>query len=111
MNEALRHIWDEGAKHGVNPLVFAVLYVAHHPLFWGTMAWLAARARRKQPLTLPALLGVFFFVMPYAYILIFGRGLPLWAYALAVLLTLIGGVRAYQTIRRRVLPGKLEPPL
>ncbi|MBV9850054.1 MAG: hypothetical protein JO250_10315, partial [Armatimonadetes bacterium] len=59
-----------GNAHGVNPWVFSALYLAHHPLFWGTMAWLVARARRKRPMAGVVALAVFFWLMPYAYILV-----------------------------------------
>lgn len=91
-----------GDRHGVNPWVFGVLYLSHHPLFWGTMAWLAARVRQKRPVAGVVALGVFFWFMPYAYIFVFGRGLPGWSYALAAILAALGGARAIQEIRRRL---------
>ena len=60
-----RHITEIGGHYGVNPALFAVLYLAHHPLFWGTMAWLAARVRRKRPVAAVVALGVFFWFLPY----------------------------------------------
>ena len=49
----LTHLWEHvhtlSARYGVNPVVFGALYIAHHPLFWGTMAWLAARVRLRRP--------------------------------------------------------------
>ena len=81
-----------GTAHGVNPVLFGALYLAHHPLFWGTMAWLAARVRRQAPgRPAVAALGVFFWMMPYAYVFLFGRGLPWWAYGLALFFLAVGG--------------------
>ncbi len=106
MTETLRHLWNHvqqiGGRYGVNPLVFAVLYLAHHPLFWGTMAWLAACVRRKRPVTLPVALGVFFWFLPYAYVFLFGRGLPWWAWGVALLFVAVGGTHAVREIRRRL---------
>ena len=91
-----------GTAHGVNPWLFGALYLAHHPLFWGTMAWLAARVRQKRPVALQVGLGVAFWFLPYAYIFLFGRGLPWWAYALALLVVALGGTHALKEIRRRL---------
>ena len=102
MHAAWQHLWDYSIRHGVNPVVFAVLYLAHHPLFWGTMAWLAARARAKRPVAGLALLGAFFWVMPYAYVLAFGRGLPRWACGAALLLLAAGGAQAFRAARNRL---------
>ena len=91
-----------GAQHGVNPLIFAVLYLAHHPLFWGTMAWLAARVRAKKPVRGVVLLGVFFWFLPYTYVFVFGRGLPVWVYALAVVFVGVSGIHAIKEVRRKI---------
>ncbi len=100
-----RHITDIGGHYGVNPVLFAVLYLAHHPLFWGTMAWLAARVRRKQPTAGVVALGVFFWFLPYTYVFTFGHGLPRWVYALAAIAVAVGGTHAVREIRRRLAAG------
>lgn len=99
-----RHITELGGHYGVDPIWFAVLYLAHHPLFWGTMAWLTARVRRKKPTGAVITLGVFFWFLPYTYVFVFGRGLPVWVYALAGAAILIGGGHALRELRRRLKP-------
>ncbi len=95
-----------GRAHGVDPIVFAVLYLAHHPLFWGTMAWLAYRVRKRRPIALQAGAGAFFWLMPYLYILIFGRGLPPWIYAAIAVALIVGGRHAVHEIRKRLAAAK-----
>lgn len=106
MTEALSHLWAHvltlGSRYGVNAALFGVLYLAHHPLFWGTMAWLAARVRRQQATGGVIALGVFFWVMPYAYVLGFGHGLPWWAYGAAGVVLLVGGAHVVREVRRRL---------
>ena len=106
MTESFIHLWNHvqqvGKHYGVNPLMFAVLYLVHHPLFWGTMAWLAACVRRKRPVALPITLGVIFWLLPYAYVFLFGRGLPWWAWAVAVIFVGVGGTHVAREIRRRL---------
>ena len=104
----LRH-WHDilhfGDAHGVNPWVFGTLYLIHHPLFWGTMAWLAVCVRRKRPVAVLVILGVVFWTMPYAYILLFGRGLPWWAYAVALVFLAVGGLHVVKEIQKRLHGG------
>ncbi len=106
MTTALLHIWERvcamGAAHGVNPALFAALYLTHHPLFWGTMAWLTARVRRRQPVGGVAALGAFFWLMPYLYVLGWGRSLPLWLYGCVALALIVGGGHALREARRRM---------
>lgn len=100
-----QHITHIGTQYGVDPLLFAVLYFAHHPLFWGTMAWLAARVRAKKPVAGVIVLGVFFWFLPYTYVFVFGRGLPWWIYAAAGLAIAVGGTHAVREIRKRMTAG------
>lgn len=102
-----RHITHIGAQYDVDPLVFAVLYLAHHPLFWGTMAWLAARVRQRKAVAGVIALGVFFWFLPYTYVLLFGRGLPWWVYACAATAIACGGTQAVREIRKRLSPDAI----
>jgi hypothetical protein len=53
--------------------------------------------RRKKPIVLPALAASFFFVSAYLYLLIVGRDIPLWVYA--VIAGMIG-LGLYSTVRK-----------
>ncbi len=104
------HILALGRQHGVNPWVFGVLYLIHHPLFWGTVAWLAARVRRHRPIGALIPLAVFFWFLPYLYVFLFGHALPWWAYALALLLVSLGAPHAVKEVRRRLRPADARLP-
>ena len=58
--------------------------------------------RSKRPVAVQVTLGVFFWFLPYAYVFLFGRGLPWWAYALALIVVAVGGAHALKEIRRRL---------
>lgn len=114
MTDAALHLWTHllrlGDRYGVNAVVFGVLYLSHHPLFWGTMAWLAARVRRRRPVGGVVALAVFFWLMPYAYVFVFGRGLPWWTYLVAAVVLAVGGTHVVREIRRRLAASRLPPP-
>lgn len=106
MTHLWQHVLTLGGQYGVDPVLFAVLYLAHHPLFWGTMAWLAARVRRRRPVAVPITLGVFFWLMPYAYVFLFGHNLPWWAYALAGVVLIVGGTHMVNEVRKRLAAAR-----
>ena len=59
-------------------------------------------ARRRRSLVWPALFTGFCFVSPYLYVMVFGRGLPWWAYGLMAGLLLGFGWQSYRSIRARM---------
>ncbi|GAC1338459.1 MAG: hypothetical protein NVSMB29_04270 [Candidatus Dormibacteria bacterium] len=91
---------DYGAHHGVDPLVFAALYVARLPLLLTSLAVLTQRARRRQSVLPAGLLFMGLGVFPYTYILAFGRGLPVWLEVAAAALTLLAVAQSARTLRR-----------
>ena len=94
-----------GEEYGVDPLVYATLYVGAAPFFFGSLAWLVRRIRRREPLLGPALSTAFFFSLPTLYVFVAGRNLPSWVYAVLIGLAIIGAVgvmRRVGTALRRV---------
>ena len=86
-----------GAQYGVNPIVFAAIYVGAIPFFTLSIGWLVRNVRRGKSATLPILSAGFFFVSAYLYLLIAGRNIPIWVYALIVTLLAYG---AYSTVKK-----------
>jgi peptidoglycan/LPS O-acetylase OafA/YrhL len=84
---------------GVDPLVYAILYVGSAPFFFGSLAWLIGRLRRREPVLLPAISTVVFFSLPTLYVFVAGRNLPWWIYAVLVILAVLGAVAAVRRVR------------
>ena len=101
--------WDGllayGARHGVDPLVFAGLYATRMPLLLAGFGWIAARARRHRPIVGVAILAILLWLIPYAYVFVFGHDLPWWFYLLLGLLAVLSG---RQLVRRLRNPAGLE---
>jgi len=103
-------MWDDlttwlmslGDEYGVDPVVYAVIYVASAPLFFGSMAWLIRSLRRGTSFVLPAISTAFFFSAPTIYVFIAGRNLPSWVYALLIGLAIFGSISAVRRIRARL---------
>lgn len=100
-------MWDDllawlgslGKEYGVDPLVYAILYVGAAPLFFGSLAWLIRSIRRRNSLVGPAISAAFFFSLPTLYVVVAGRNLPWWAYGLLAALTILGAVSAIGRVR------------
>lgn len=109
------HLWEQmrhyGARHGVDPRLFAAIYVARLPFLLLALGSLARRARRGRPVLAMALLFLALGILPYTYVLAFGWNLPAWFVALvapAAALTIAQGARNFRTALRREAP---PPPL
>ena len=88
-----------GDEYGVDPLVYAILYVGSAPFFFGSLAWLIHRLRRRGDVLIPALSTAVFFSLPTLYVVVAGRNLPWWAYGLLAALTILGAVSAIGRVR------------
>ena len=85
-------MWDDlvawlgslGESYGVDPLVYAILYVGSAPFFFGSMAWLLRSIRRRDSLMAPAFSTAFFVSLPALYVVVAGRDLPPWVYAVLI---------------------------
>lgn len=81
-----------GEEYGVDPLIYAILYVGAAPLFFGSLAWLIRSIRRRDALLGPAISTAVFFSLPTLYVVVAGRNLPPWAYAVLIALAIIGAI-------------------
>ena len=98
--------WDDllawlgtlGEEYGVDPLIYAILYVGSAPFFFGSMAWLIRTLRRREAILLPAISAAFFFSLPTLYVFVAGRNLPAWIYALLIGLAVLGVITAARRI-------------
>ncbi len=94
-----------GDQYGVDPLVYAVVYVGALPFMLLSLAWLVRRLRRGQPIVIPLASAIFFFLAPNLYIVLAGRDLPTGVYAVLVVLTVIGAITTWRRVRERVHRG------
>ena len=99
-----------GAAYGVDPVVFGAIYVGAIPLFTASVAWLVRNVRRGRSPVAPALAAGFFFVSAYLYLIVAGRNVPWWVYALVVALVAGGAWSTVRSVRRKVAEARAEGP-
>lgn len=91
-----------GADYGVNPYVFAAIYVGAIPFFLASIGWLVKRARGGQSTVLPTMLAGFFFVSAYLYLAVAGENIPLWVWLFLGLLVLYGAWSQVRQTRKKI---------
>lgn len=91
-----------GREYGVDPRVFAAIYVGAIPFFLAFSAWLVKNWRAGRSIVLPAALTALSFVASYLYVAIAGRNIPWWIWAVLAVVVLGGGWSAVRGLRRKV---------
>ncbi len=90
-----------GENYGVNPIIFAVIYVGAIPFFYLSIAWLIRNIRKKKSIALPAISSGFFFISAYLYLIISGHNVPWWVYVFVVALIAFGIFSTLKKIREK----------
>lgn len=105
LQDAIDWLLRLGEEHGVDPVVYAVIWVGALPPFLLSVAWLVRSLRRREPVVLPLVATAFFFSAPTLYVFIAGRNLPPWVYLLLGGLAVIGAIHTARSVRRRAAAG------
>jgi hypothetical protein len=98
----LQSVMALGQQYGVNPLVFAAIYVGAIPFFLLFTGVAVRRMRRSEPAVIPVLLAGLCFVSAYLYLAIVGRGIPLWVWGFLGLMLAYGVWSAVKSFRARL---------
>ena len=91
-----------GAQYGVNPLVFAVIYVGAIPFFLFFTGVSVKRLRNQKGAVMPIIAAALWFVSAYIYLAIVGRGIPVWVWAFLGVVVIYGAWNAVKGFRAKV---------
>ena len=91
-----------GAEYGVNPLIFGAIYIGAIPFFTISIAWLVRNYRKGKSVVLPAISAMFFFISAYIYLIFAGKNVPIWVYAVVVLLIIFGVYSTFKKVQRQI---------
>ncbi len=91
-----------GEQYNVNPLIFGAIYIGAIPFFSLSIAWLVRNHRKHKSTALPILSAGFCFISAYLYLLIAGRNVPLWVYAVVAALIIFGVVSTIRKVRGQI---------
>lgn len=98
-----------GENYGVNPIIFGSIYVGAIPFFTISLGWLVRNYRKKKSIILPALSTTFFFISAYLYLIIAGRNVPIWVYAVVVGMVAVGAYSTIKKIKSRIQEAEVVP--
>ncbi len=93
---------DLGDKHGVDPVLIFFLYLFSKVGLFSFLGWAVNNIRRKKPLGLPLMLAGAAFCIPYTYLIIVGRNIPVWVYCVIATLFLLGIYSIWKKITAKV---------
>jgi hypothetical protein len=97
------HLWDQlrhyGTHHGVDPVIFAALYLARLPLLIAALSALTRRIRRHEPILATAAVFLALGLFPYTYILAFGHDLSPWFIVAVVVVIALVSAQALRKVR------------
>ncbi len=91
-----------GKNYHVNPIIFLAIHIIATPLFVLSVAWLVRSYRKKKDIIFPALAAVFIFNAANIYLVLFGKNIPWWVYAVLAVTTIISSYFAYKKIRKKM---------
>ncbi|MFA6082527.1 MAG: hypothetical protein WC773_03915 [Patescibacteria group bacterium] len=92
-------IWNMAIdQYHVNPIIFIVIYVVTYIPCWLIVFKIVKMFKHKntESLYFYILLELALLLMPYLYVLLFGRNLPIWAYLLLFVLIIMSVNSTYR---------------
>lgn len=89
--------------YGVDPIVFLVISTVNAPFFYFTIYKLVTTVAKRDAARLPLWSTLFLasVVVPYVYVLFWGRNLPWYVYAAMALLVAQGAWTLARKLRKR----------
>lgn len=114
MTEIFQDVWgwiqSLSENHNVNPVVFGSLYIGSYPPYIASIAWFIQSFRKKRGLVWPLISVLFWFIMPALYIMIFGKDVAWYVYAIIAGMLALGSFQTYRKIKSQVTedPGVQE---
>ena len=101
--DAIKHYYITiGEKYQVDPLLFVGIHVVATPLFAAAVAWIIYNKKQKKSLVLPSLVAIFIFNAANIYLIIFGKDIPFYIYAIVGTTAIISGYFTFKKIRKKV---------
>lgn len=90
------------SNHGVNPIIFAIIYCAGVIPFWFSIYKIltAIKSRnRRRAATFVFVLAVVI-IAPFSYVAVFGHNLPTWFWGVAAIIILYSAYSVLTRIRQ-----------
>ena len=90
-----------GDKHSVNPLLLGSLYLCSKVSLFSFLGWVIKNMRAKKPFVYQLLFACVSFSIPYTYLIIAGRNIPVWVYILIGLIFIFGAYSIWKKVTEK----------
>ncbi len=92
-----------GEKHAVDPLLLGSLYLCSKVSLFSFLGFVVRNIRAKKPFLLLLLFASVSFSIPYTYLIIAGRDIPVWVYLLIGTIFLFGAYSIWKKVTEKQL--------
>ena len=89
-----------GIKYHVDPIIFVGIHVVATPLFAAAVWLILYNKKKKKSIILPGLIAIFIFNAASIYLIVFGKGIPFFIYAIVGISAVISGYFTYGKIKK-----------
>jgi FtsH-binding integral membrane protein len=102
------YLFQQAALHQLDPWLFLVLYLMSKLLFLIFIGRAVKNIRQKRPYLLPSLFAALGYSLPYLYMIIAGKNIPLWIFGVITVIYLCSGWSIYTKLREARLSAAKE---
>ncbi len=95
-----------GQRYEVDPLLFVGIHIIATPLFAAAAWWIIYNKKKKRSIVLPGIVAAFIFNAANIYLVIWGRNIPWWIYAIVITLTIISTYFSVKRIKKKIATVK-----
>lgn len=106
----MQNIWEAiknyyltlGKNYHVDPAVFLGIHVLATPLFLLAAAWLIKNYQQKKSILLPVIIAVLIFNAANIYLVMAGKNIQWWLYAILAVTTIVSGYFSFKKIHHKI---------
>ncbi len=91
-----------GERYEVDPLLFVGIHVVATPLFAVAVWWIIYNKKKKRSIVLPGIMAAFIFNAANIYLVLWGKNIPFWIYAIVGTLTIISTYLSVRNIKKKM---------
>ena len=104
------YLFYQAELHQVAPFLFVALYLLSKVLFLIFLGWAIKNLRKKSSVLFPLLFAALGYSLPYIYLIVAGKNIPVWIYIVISLIYLVSGWSIRTKLRRARLQssGKVD---
>ncbi|MGM0588584.1 MAG: hypothetical protein ACQETE_09240 [Bacteroidota bacterium] len=95
-------------RHGVDPIVFGIIYIGATPLFGAAVGWLITAYRNNRSIVLPTISCMLTYSSSYLYLIIEGENIPWWVYGMLVGFMGYGMWVSYRRIKKQIIQSQVD---